>query len=141
MSVLSMIMLVQVINPVTALLVPVLFRLAIKSDKVMDYFTYGKYVLLYFALMVAVSFAAVHFENQSSGKSVDGMFVLRGYILLAFVIRFVLGFVYINFTLQRLNSLSKSRLWLILLALPVISPIFSLVMMFWKEKLPEGTKL
>ena len=58
MSVLSMIMLVLVINPVTALLVPVLFRLAIKSDKVMDYFTYGKYVLLYFALLVAVSFAA-----------------------------------------------------------------------------------
>ena len=66
MSLMTLILLFLVINPLTALLIPVLFRLSVKSEKYMDYYTYGKYALLYFALVATVSFASVHLENQSS---------------------------------------------------------------------------
>ena len=134
MSLFALLGLLLVMNPMGALLLPVLFGLAVKSDKIMDFYTYGKYVLLYFGLVIVISFAFSHYQGEDSATITTDTMRMKPFIIAAFLIRLVLGFIYINFTQQRLNSLSKSRMWLILLAIPIISPIFSLVLMFWKEK-------
>ncbi|MDC1001808.1 hypothetical protein OAS89_04955 [Alphaproteobacteria bacterium] len=143
MSLFGMFGLLLVFNPLTALLFPVVFRLVVKSKKLMDFYTYGLYVGLYFALVVVVSFVATHLQTQDAGtvaKVSDSIaFRFREFIILAFFARLVLGFAYVNFTQQRLNSLSKSNFWLILLAVPIISPIFSLVLLFWREKPAQST--
>ena len=134
MSLFALLGLLLVMNPVGALLLPVLFGLAVKSDKIMDFYTYGRYVLLYFGLVIIISFAFSHYQGGDAATITTDTMRMKPFIIAAFLIRLVLGFIYINFTQQRLNSLSKSRMWLILLAIPIISPIFSLVLMFWKEK-------
>ena len=143
MSLFAMLGLLLVFNPLAALLIPVIFRLVVKSKKLMDFYTYGIYVGLYFALVVVVSFVATHLQIQDGGtvaKVSDSVaFKFNGFIIFAFFARLVLGFAYVNFTQHRLNSLSKSNLWLILLAVPIISPIFSFVMLFWKEKPAQST--
>ena len=85
------------INPMGALLIPVVIRLFVKSKKVMDFDTFGLYVGLYFALMVIANFGASHLQGQvlSGGATISNevLFAFRECIVLTFFARLVLGFV------------------------------------------------
>ena len=92
---------------------------------------------MYFGLVAAISYGVVEIGRLDYAPP-QGLIPLNLYGILAIFLRLVVGSFYIHLTKRRLHALSKSRLWLILLAIPIVSPIFSLVIMFWKEELPSN---
>jgi hypothetical protein len=122
-------------NPIFGFLVPVLISLIFFPKKIMDLFTFRRYVEIFIVLIfvVTVSLAQYEITNPSNNP----MFIKEA-ILIGYPIRLILCFIMIRFIGQRLRALNKSRFYILPLALPIISPFYLIFLYFWKEKPEEN---
>ena len=136
---LSTIGLFLVFNPIFGFILPVIIFIIFFPKKIIDILTFRKYLLTFIALTIVVTFGLESYERLNPSNPIEvsdsTKMIFREAIIIAYLIRLILCFAITLFVGQRLRALSKSRFYLLLLGIPILSPFFLIYTYFMKEKI------